>query len=420
MVSRTTMLPRHVHWPRYRWAILVLVAVLGCVSGFAWMLSTSGGRRPAPASADQGAHNASGRALLASSSGNGWATSFFASGSGWDDPLVVLQWDNDPQIQILDRLSGQQLGAIEISYRPLVLVRASAHELLVSDRPDSPAIPRLLVFDTSPDGQLHLKREIQLPDRALYTAYGGELALSQNQRYLFYPAIHSTCSGDTSTCDSWSVGIVDLTAAAPAVAFVALPPGCGWPYLGPGSNAAQALAMCTTGTSVVVDGPSAAATEPLVPTKRPTETEAVFGATPAKARFAATELNGDLVTVYSEGSVQVRDAAGNTTSTHGVPAGMRLFGDGVVYALDSQRLLIPYAQYLDEEPQGVAIFNVQTQKVERTIVLQSISAYVPDGANAILALDNDGSIDRISLVNGSSTTISAIPVQPLGALRLAP
>jgi hypothetical protein len=361
------------------------------------------------------------KAPLSSSSGDGWSASYFGGGKAWDDPALILQWDSEPRLQIIDRTSGALLGSINFSYRPFVLLRSTANELLVSDRPGSSGKTRLLVFDTSDAGKLRLKRETPLPDRALYTDYGGQMALSGNQRYLFYPAVSSHCSGATEACDTWSVGVFDLDGSEPP-SLIDLPAGCGWPYLGAGLSSDAGLAACTNGTSVFLSGSVPTIAAAITPSSGPPEAEAVFGERAASARFSAIEPGGELVTVFSEGSVLVRDTVGNEILVRGVPSDMRLDSRAEVAKLDATHLLIPYGKYLDATPEGVALFNLQTLQIDRIIPLNSFLTVVPDGSSALLGLTTDGALVRIQIAGDGTTPLTgpAVPAIPSAWLVLLP
>lgn len=380
-------------------AIVTMVLVWSITTETGPSVKQAGEPPSAAAAADAGP-----RAALATSSGDGWSDSYFAGGSGWDQPALVLQWDVQPRLEVIDRSSGVLLGSIELSYRPFALLRPAAQEILVSDRPASTGKTRLLIFDASTLGQLRLKRELPLPDRALYTDYGGQMALSSNQRFLFYPAVSAHCAGETNACDAWSVGIVDLDTSAGSLAN--LPTGCGWPHLAADSFPDTALATCSSGASFSVAGSTAASAAVLAPSALPRETEKVFGPRAASAEFSVTAPGGRRVTVYSEGSAVIEGPAETPVVVRAVPDGMRLYAAGEVFQVDAARLLIPYGKYLDEVPAGVAVFNVQTKAVERSIPLSSISGIVADGSKSILGLTTDGALVRINIASGDSTPIT--------------
>lgn len=67
---------------------------------------------------------------------------------------------------------------------------------------------------------LAVKRSIPMPNRERTTVYSPLMALSGDERYLFYLARESACFGNAAICDVHSVVILDLEqpAADPAVA----------------------------------------------------------------------------------------------------------------------------------------------------------------------------------------------------------
>lgn len=144
------------------------------------------------------------------------------------DTLVVIHEQNlGPRsvINVLDQRTGRVLAVVNAADSPLVLLRSSRNQLLISDvagdgSPHSPQFPRLLVLDLNRSLALSVP-PIPMPDRTTYPMYTPSMALSQDERYLYYMK-RRDCG---FLCNEVDVGVINLDARTEVVA--ALPVNCG-------------------------------------------------------------------------------------------------------------------------------------------------------------------------------------------------
>lgn len=176
-----------------------------------------------------------------------------------DDALVVVYEQNlgtRSEIRIISHSTGAPLGVIHANDNPMVLVRRSTRELLVSDVLSSlpggrgEPMPRLVAYQLGA-GLRTVGEPITLPDRNMYTVFTQGLMLSRDERLLYYVQ-RRDCG---PTCNEVGVGVVDLMTRA--VHRVELPINCGTVHLSLGP-AGEPIAMCPIGASVWrLDGASA-------------------------------------------------------------------------------------------------------------------------------------------------------------------
>jgi len=143
-------------------------------------------------------------------------------------------------ISILDRQSGQLLGQINAADSPLVLMRKSHNQLLVSDVVNTSAgvwVPRLLTFDLS-NGLRPQGNAMPMPDRTTYPIYTPSMALSADERFLYYMK-RTDCGFQ---CNEVALGIIDLEARG-SETVARLPINCGQVLLTP-RGASDTAAMC--------------------------------------------------------------------------------------------------------------------------------------------------------------------------------
>lgn len=211
--------------------------------------------------------------------------------------------EDGSEITLVNPDDGSTLGHVTAGYRPSVVVRASADQVLISQSfgpgPDAPT-PTLKIFSlhnlTTPIVTL------AMPDRATPIVYFPAMVLSADEQFLYYVKIRSSCpaggdptstSGGGSACDLPSIGVVDLNSDR-EVGAAELPVGCSFPELARVS-ASEALATCQT-SSVILTRVSAAGTAQEV-ARFPMRT----GARPANPVIADLDRNGNYYVLYRDG-----------------------------------------------------------------------------------------------------------------------
>ncbi len=146
-------------------------------------------------------------------------------------------------LSVTNANTGEVVGSIETAAYPTALLRRSRLELLVSDIViDGGASfrPRLQIIDTS-DG-FSVKRTVPLPDRITYTIFAPLMALSTDDRLLYYLKRTEDCAGPPELCDIFSVGVIEIDSGL-KVAEATLPCNAGYALLVPHGSTSM-LAMC--------------------------------------------------------------------------------------------------------------------------------------------------------------------------------
>lgn len=130
----------------------------------------------------------------------------------------------DAVVALIDLPSGETVGELTSGYQTWALVRPSASELLVSDLAGEEFQGRLQVYDVADLGEA--KWTLPMRDRGAATGYAQAMALSNDERYLYY-AIHTRDErGEPAAGYARLIGIIDLEARR-EIDRVELPLGCG-------------------------------------------------------------------------------------------------------------------------------------------------------------------------------------------------
>ncbi|HEY8491417.1 MAG TPA: hypothetical protein VIO14_10550, partial [Dehalococcoidia bacterium] len=244
-------------WWRQRWAAFgaLLAVVLVAVPA---LVVRDGGAGPPAASGEAGAGPEGPPAPLAVA-GTGTAPTLAEVAAGAEPAstpptpldgllLALVREGPAPRLEALDGATGKVAARLETSWEPDAVRRRSAGEVLVSDlgvrqtAAGPVSSPRLLVLDDAHG--LAVKRSIPMPDRQRTTTSWPLMALSGDERYLFYLARKSACSGDAAVCDGHSVAVLNLERLDQAPTVVPLPQNCGPAALLPLGHQ-HVLATCT-------------------------------------------------------------------------------------------------------------------------------------------------------------------------------
>jgi hypothetical protein len=127
---------------------------------------------------------------------------------------VIIALDDEHEganalLTLIDLSTGERVGELTSGYQTWALIRPSAGELLVSDLEGDDFQGRLLVHEIA---NLDSTRwTLPLPDRAAAIGYGPFVALSQDERYLYY-VVHPRDEEGQAQRLANRVGIVDLEA----------------------------------------------------------------------------------------------------------------------------------------------------------------------------------------------------------------
>lgn len=272
-----------------------------------------------------------------------------------NDEVAPERFRTNSVATVVDSSMGTILGQVKAGYRPWVLLRPSRGQLLVSGAlaARGEEHPTLRIFDLT-DLNAPPKR-VPLPNRAVPIGYSPAMALSADERFLYYARFDSLCpkGGDTSVCDLLRMGIIDLVKER-EVASPELRLGCGIPEIVP-FNASGVLVRCEyRGESIVmIISPEGMVTEVGKFRPRYVDYERV-----APISMGVT-ADGTPYLIYADGAV-VLAGADSPTVTFLTSSGFEL-GRQTVSRLDDERLLLalrPLSEVGHPEPMvGLVIFD---------------------------------------------------------------
>jgi hypothetical protein len=271
-----------------------------------------------------------------------------ACGDGGSAPVAPSSSDGDLLIALDDRYqgsnalltvldvhTGETVAQFTSGYQTWALFRPSAGELLVSDLVGDDLQGRLRVYDIATTDSP--KWTLPLQDRAAFTEYAPAIALSGDERYLYYVVHDRDEEGQTEGLPR-RIGIVDLDEGR-EIARAELPAYC---YALAPLGEVDVLALCGRErdlVSVTPDGSVSTLTEPL-----PAQTQA-----PDASVFWYRPVHGDVYgdgrafIAYANGDVIFSDSEQSTTNL--LPSGdRRLWGSAVwgsgEWHLDDDRALL--------------------------------------------------------------------------------
>jgi hypothetical protein len=303
--------------------------------------------------------------------------------------LVSLN-SEDGALGVLDTEPPRLLGTMTAGYRPWVLVRRMARQLLVSQAfGPGPGIegPTLRIF--SLDDLSAPVVVVPMPNRDVETVYSPAMTLSNDERYLYYGKRETAagCSGGGERCDLPSVGVIDLVVGR-EVARAQLPQGCGYPRLH-GINGSDALVMCP-GAGVMLmlvktDGSvSAVGVLPLAEVR---EVDMGFG------------VGEGFYVVYRDGTVR---ATGRGDIAHFLPADASIVFNSGADVGGGMRLLAYGNASNDAIITGVIVYSAGDPLQYRRIVvpLSSTTAVAPIGDHLVALLGADAAIRLFDLDTG--------------------
>ncbi len=209
---------------------------------------------------------------------------------------VAAFGEDGSEITLLNPDAGSTLGHVTAGYRPSVVVRSSADQILISQSfgpgPDA-ATPTLKIFSlhdlTTPIVTLPML------DRATPIVYYPVMLLSADEQFLYYVKIKSGCPGGEA-CALPSIGVIDLNADQ-EIGAAALPVGCSFPEL-TRVGASDALATCQK-SSVILTRVSATGTAQEV-ARFPIRTDPRTTGT-ANPVIADLDRDGNYYVLYRDG-----------------------------------------------------------------------------------------------------------------------
>ncbi len=251
-----------------------------------------------------------------------------------DDPVRI---GANGIVTLLDATSRTSHVEIKTGYTPWVALRRTTGQLLVAELfgPEASATePRLRVFELN---NLDITpRVIPLPGRATSTTYYPGMALSSDERVLYYLRYASICpsGGAAEACDQFSIVALDLGAGV-EVGSAQLPIGCSFPEIV--ALKGDALAICRRGEVTVhrVSRDGAVHEVGVFPQRTQQDTGNPIG--PVMAGIAS---DGLAYVVYADGKVY---SAGNPDSIGDLlPGDNERIGYNAFTLLDDNTAILAY------------------------------------------------------------------------------
>jgi len=296
---------------------------------------------------------------------------------------------------------------VKAGYRPMVVVRRDAEELLVSSGLNQGSGKEFLsvvqIYDLR-GYSLGLKRTIETPNRINCTTYCQPMVLSKDERYLYYgtrtTAPECGAGGDASVCDLHRVVMIDLEHESSTPVSFELRRGCGVPVLAAGGESG-AIVACR-GQYPAPGGWTAV----LEPGQQP---RVVDFSTPQLA-IAHLTSTGEVVVVDNSGTVLKEDSNGHRSTAKALPTdlgfGVRVFYIGA-QDLGADRLFIVFdnADYGSHDRKyGFVVFDLKTMTIEGYGRVPDALAYLPQGESVFVL--RQGRLDVLDLQTGELRLLS--------------
>jgi len=396
-------LPGLIRWRRIGLAGSVVVAAAVLVTG-GWLLWGRGSGREAP-------QPAAGQASLDEG---------FISGGGikpskplFEDFLVELTVELPPRgssrVDLRDITTGQKLASVEAGYRPMVVVRKHAQEILVSSvlnirEWNEGEEPRqvLEVYNLRGYSLAH-KRAIELPDRVNCTTYCQPMVLSNDERYLYYSAVVTApecgAGGDASVCDIHSVVAVDLEDEGAGRVSTELPRGCGVPRMSP---AGPSGVLVTCAGQYPVNGGWTRLIQPDGGGR-------TIDFSTSRPMFSFVTSEGEIVVLKEDGNLIKESPDGLRVSAEALPTGLdfipRVFYLGTVSLGDGRLFIVFDDSYFGEDRKyGFVVFDLRKMTQEGYGRVPQADYYLPQGESVFVL--RGGRIEVLDLASGRLSVLT--------------
>lgn len=334
----------------------------------------------------------------------GWRAQMFPGTFSAED--LVLAIAEEPGtgliawVHVIDASDGQEVARVQTSAYPMAVLRRSQAELLVSDvyiAQDQSVHPRLLVLDLAND--LQLKGSISLPDRINYTVFSNGIAISQDERYLYYLTQTEQCEGLASECDIHTVGVIDL-AASQQVVSVALPPNCGFALLVP-LGLSNMLIMCPE-NSALLTVTSAGQVNQIASFAPPLLDRGTGPYVPARPVYAGLVGENAPYMIFEDGTLQISQQGKTVTTPIDLLPQSNYFFSGVRrWRIDGQRVLLGFDDDAGGAIRGVVMFDSRRPAVTQFLSLPTDATYLAPLGQSRVAVIHDSKISTLDMNSGA-------------------
>jgi len=325
--------------------------------------------------------------------------------------LTVEGGNGDSRVDLRDIKTGDLLGSVSAGYRPMVVVRKQAQELLVASGlgpvdPEAGFHKVVQVYDLR-DSSLELKRTIEVPNRVNCTTYCQPLVLSQDERYLYYASrtFAPECGrgGDAAVCDIHHIVAVDLEDEGAPPVSTELQRGCGVPRLS--RAGADGVVVTCLGQYPVRGG----WTRFIGPNGEGRTLQLDF----YRPLFNLVTSQGDVVLVTESGSLTKVSPTGEEITGYALPRYSDLGFSARVFYIGNQelgddRIFLMFDPapcfFIDgscagrDRTFGFAVFDLSTMQLEGYARVPGAAYYVPQGESVYLL--RQGRIEVLDLATG--------------------
>ena len=311
------------------------------------------------------------------------------------------------RVDLRDLKTGESIASVDGGFRPMVVVRQKAEELLVaSGYGDGSDYQRLLKVYDLRNYSMTLKRTIPVSGLVTCTIYCQPMVLARDEHHLYYAkrTVAPECGthDDGAACDLTSIVVLDLEDPARDQVATDLPRGCGVPALS-ASGESGAVASCpgqypVTGGFTQRFGPGGG--EQTVDTDSGTP------------RYVFTTSDGSVVQLTALGDVKVFREDGTFAGVRALPSPSDVgITPRVVYPgavdLGDDRLFITFDDGAFTSPNhGFVIFDLESMSIQAYGLVPNASAYLPNG-NEVYVLRN-GIVEILDLSTGRLTDLANV------------
>ena len=234
----------------------------------------------------------------------------------------------------------------------------------------------------------------------MYSPHG---ILSRSERYLYYSRRTSICpnGGDTSVCDEWSIGIIDLTAGEQiAQAKVGL--GCAPQFEGDSQFEDTVLVTCgKVAATSVQSTPDVVRLFRVSPDGETSELGTFSRRTTnwaSSVLFAGPREDGTYFAVYNDGAVL--DGGGEEVVADLLPEENGEFGFNTGASLGSEGYVLAFRTRFEHTFSGVMVLNATAPESFRTFDL-------PFPFEHLAPIDER----RVALLHGAGFQVSVLDIE---------
>lgn len=332
--------------------------------------------------------------------------------------VALFPYQDDQKVEVIDSGTGRIIARMPVAgIAPDALQRRTAAELLVTDDRQDAARPGSVLSVYALDGGFTLKYSAELPKMLRYGLFSHSIALSRNERYLYYIAhgrgqdvvgCQAGGPGSPTQCDVFQIGVFDLRARTLVGFTDALPTGCGAPVLLAAASDAAVSACPSTGDVIVIGSDARIASAETFASEIANHPDAGRSRGSMTVFGGFRQAEGGMGVLLESGTYVVRKSGGQIVSGRFLPEGRAMVRNGLFSQADGT-LLVGFrdASVGPMSPLlGSSVFDPNTLTIAASQIFGPAQSMAPISTGGVAVLRQGGDQQRLTADGRQTTQVS--------------